>query len=67
MILQTCIVGGMKVLYQNNYFEYHYSKSGVKLYRCAAFADLQCEARVLVQNGLVYSINGDHCHLNAEQ
>lgn len=67
MVLKPCFLGGMKIFYQDNHFEYHYAKKGVKIYRCEAFAELQCEARVLVHDGLVYSINGNHCHANVEQ
>ncbi|XP_021694000.1 modifier of mdg4 isoform X44 [Aedes aegypti] len=67
MVLKPCFLGGMKIFYQDNHFEYHYAKKGVKIYRCEAFAELKCEARVLVHDGLVYSINGNHCHANVEQ
>lgn len=60
--LMPCVLGGMKAFYRGNYFDYHYTRKGCKIYRCVEHDAHKCEARILVNSSKVFPIDEKHTH-----
>nr|XP_029723774.1 uncharacterized protein LOC115264251 [Aedes albopictus] len=54
--------GGVGVQHDGHHFEYHFTRSGHKIYRCAWHLKERCPSQLLVFNRKTYVISDDHSH-----
>lgn len=54
--------GRLKLHHFQNLYEYHFDSKGVKYYRCAKHATLNCKARIITFEKKIYDVDMIHNH-----
>lgn len=59
--LVTTKIGGMKAAFEENVFEFHFNRNGIKFWKCILHGK-GCLARIVSKENTVYPLNRKHNH-----